>query len=607
VAVNAFRLGPFSALSGALEDDRSNESHPLKGGFNYRVMGGEVWPRHTLDVLGGTEGLRVPFTHTILVPSSYPKQLLIGPMACLKIADFATNFQVLLSPTYDPASSCSITLQEGSTAITIGAGTPPASGQWFIVNNVKPASYSEYYSFSPTGAGLVLTRPYTGTTVTFTADLYDPIIPVASGLFNFGTNDTPRALMHCDATVFRQAVDHVADDMWTGSPALIGGAQYIIYTSSFYGPTAISIDLEEPIKRDIFRDTSVTPAEANAINPSYCETFKQRLFYGYVAPPDSSDAPEQTFWWSEIGDILQWHRVVLGVDFPNFRTNFAFTGLIQGMKTLGDRLIIHYTDRQEMVSSTGSNAEPFVIEENNQQIGVVAPRSIVPVGRLHYFWSQVGPASFDGTDVSPLGGEMADTLARFAGGTTLPWDSPQLAQQGVKEVSPSAIVSWKNEARQEVYYLVGVEREQNYASAEKNASIYAYNWDKEEWSTDVLEIQNLSHCGTADYILLPVWGGGSGGLGVGETGYSATQFIFLANGSVLFERPELQYALEPARYIPKFWIVGPIFDDMVTYTLRPHVMEMQVETGWQDFDSPFQKDLLLMEIDVRDTRLHGWN
>lgn len=605
MAVDAFRLGPFAALSGTLEDDRSNQSHPLKGGFNYRVMGGEVWPRHTLDMLGATEGLRLPFTHCITIPGSYTLQLLIGPMACLKIADFASTYQILLSPTYDPSTSCSITLTQGSRVPTIGAGTAPVIGQWFIVNNVKPAAYSEYYSI---GSGINLTRPYVGPTVTFTADFYDPIIPVASGLFNFGTTIKPGALCltNCDATVFRQAIAHVADDAWTGSPALLADTLYIIYTSNLYGPTAISIFLEEPIKRDIFRDTSVSPPDPLPTPPAFCETFKQRLLYAFVSPPDTNEGSEQTFWWSEIGDILSWHRVVLGVDFPNYRTNFAFTSQIRGMKTLGDRAIIHYTDRQEMISSTGSNSEPFIIEENNQQLGMIAPRSLVPVGRLHYFWSQVGPVSFDGTDVSPLGGEIADILAREAGSPTLPWDNPQLAQQGVMEIAPSMVVSWKNESRQEVYYAVGTEREQQYPTTEKCFSVYVYNWDKEEWSIDAIEIQNLSSV-DLDYILLPVWGGGSGVLGVNSYGYEATQFIFLANGTVLLERPILQYAYEPGRSIPRYHNVGPIFDDNVMYSMSPHIMEMRVETGWQDFDSPYQKDLLLLEIDVRDTRMHGWN
>lgn len=406
-------LGPFRRLNGERVTDRAivgNGTH-MRGGFNFEVRDGEWWSRKGEECVFARLGSTPWWWH---LDVNRDLSVICNPWYALKIQSTG------VSALFAAIVTQNVTFTNGSKTAT--PTTTRTVGQLMLVGS-QPTT-EVYRVTAATGApSITLDRAYEGTTGTKSVAFYNIISETLAGA-KATHDDTARVIGN--ACVFEQLVTHSANAVSTSSPATTTGHIYLIITSNQGAPAAIDLsDSTKAVLRDWFALTSKGPSTLDRIGSDtaedgltprgvYSAVYKNRLFIG--AGPDPNDMyGARTLYYSGIGDFIIWHSGTVSDNtaIPNFKTFDGEGNSIGGIATLGDDLIIHRDDSQEVCTATQSAATPFVFRTNAEGLGVRDFRRsnrVISARGKHYIWTRRGPYVFDGRNLTPICEDVRGSL-----------------------------------------------------------------------------------------------------------------------------------------------------------------------------------------------------
>lgn len=415
-------LAPLLGANGTRVADRVLGGTYMRGGYNVELRDGEWWTRPGETRLDGNSVRfgSVPWWWVFDVN----RDLTVIANAWWALAITSTgSVEELYAPdvtenvdlTEDSATAASTTLRTVGQLVLVG------SGDTNEVYRVTAASGTGPYS-------ITLERPYEGSTGTKSCRFIDPLPRNTSGTATAYSLSSASDVQG-SAVVFEQLVSHALNAIHAASPAVTAGNLLLVITSNHGVPVAIDLTAylagsPAAVKRTWFYNTALaTPAQIGSddyvdlirARGLFAEVYKGRLFIAAASDP-SGDFGSRTVWYSQPGDLLQWHTGISGqTAAPNFKTFDGEGNNIGEMKALQDELVIHRQDTQVVCSSTASLAQPFVFRENNQGIGVRTRGGlsfVLVVEGQHFLWTPQGLASFDGRSVRLLAREaLRDWMA----------------------------------------------------------------------------------------------------------------------------------------------------------------------------------------------------
>jgi len=416
-------LAPLMGTNAARIADGALDRTFMRGGYNVEARDGEWWTRKGEANIAARLG-------------STPWWWIIDVNQDLIIICNAWYALVLSSQTEATASKVSSPYAAAITesvsytlsSLTCTSATTRVADQLMLIGT-QPTS-EVYRVKSRSGTTITLDRAYEGASGAKSTAFYDPLARDTTGA---ATTHSDGARVLGSAVVFEQLVSHTATAIHAASPVITGGNLLLVITSNQGVPVAIDLTAylaasPAAVKRLIFYKTNLsTPTvigsdtASDGLKPRgiFAGVYKGRLFIG--AASDANGAyGSRTVWWSQIGDALKWHVGIAGqTAAPNYKTFDGEGNAIAGVAVLGEDIVMHRDDSQEIGSATQSAAQPFAFQTNRQGIGLrgsVRANRVVVANDAHYMWTTQGPMVFDGRRVSPIAPESLRAIfaQRFA-------------------------------------------------------------------------------------------------------------------------------------------------------------------------------------------------
>lgn len=553
------KLGPWSGVDARTVDDRALNTHPIRGGYNVEIHGGELWWRHGY----------APLNFENPIPLAQEWDLFLSVYVEGSLKEFLINrycvFEILSSGLYSVPYNATVTenvtFVAGSTAVV--STTPWVVGD--VVND--PFTNQFYIIVSAVGVNGVIDRP------------------AATG----GTAVTSRfaklsASSATDACTFKQGITHAANAVWAGNLAVAPDEVYLVICFGTAEPIAIRIDASAAVLREFFRDTSPAAGAAVALTaePPACCVHESRLILA-GGGDNASMNRGYCFWYSMPRDLMAWHTGTQAVDaVPNVIRLVEDDDPITAAKTLGDRLIIHRKYSQEIAAYTGAIDLPYRLERNNQMLGCGDTKQIAVTERKHFIMTHRGPAIFDGAEVRLFGDEVKDIFERAG----------RIGLSGRGDYGAVTVFAFDSTARV-MFTHTGVEDYDAVSlgytqSIDISAQVLIYDAISGQWATCILPGNFGIGCA-----------GSSQRKGVGPRQYNK-DIITLATGEILSTTVDnsFQYGFDA-------W-TGKTGR---TYAYKGRIVSIvpgMIRTGWMDLGSASQKMLTKLEVELRDTfRIDG--
>lgn len=414
-------LGPFRGLNSQRVADRALSGMYMRGGFNVELRDGEWWSRKgeecILPRVGSTPWWWIFDANrdlTIMCNAWYAVALIETATNTYGVSGLASASTTESTTFTNGATTCTPT-----SARTVGqlmlVGTQPTTEVYRVISRLAGAPFT-----------VTLDRAYEGTTGAKNVSYYRPLAQAFGGGL---TDHDSLARVIGSAVIFEQLTTRAANAVSTSSPAVTQGHIYLVITSNQGTPVAIDLTAymsgsPTSVLRSWFALTNLGPATfdeigsdtaVDGITPrgAYASVYKNRLFIGAAADPDNMYG-SRTLYWSTYGDFTTWHSGVAGeTAAPNYKTFDGEGNSIGGMETLGDDLVIHRDDTQEICTATQSATTPFVFRTNNENLGIRdyrrSNRVVVANGR-HYIWTRRGPYAFDGRNLTALAEDVRGAL-----------------------------------------------------------------------------------------------------------------------------------------------------------------------------------------------------
>lgn len=409
-------LGPLRRLNGQRVSDRVLGGTFMRGGFNFEVRDGEWWSRKGEECAAPRLG-STPWWWMLNVNRDLT--VIANPWYALKIEGSGGAYKV--SQIYNAVATENVTFTNGSKTAT--PTTTRLAGQLMLVGTQPTAEV--YRVTAATGApSITLDRAYEGANGTYSTAFLNVISQSLAGT-RATHDDTARVIGN--ACIFEQLVTHTAADVSPSNPAVTGGHIYLIISSNEGAPAAIDLTTTGNVLRNWFYLTNLGAAAATEIGSDtatdgitprgvYSSVYKNRLFLAAATDPNGMYG-SRTVYYSQIGDFLNWHTGNTAAGdlsaVPNFKTFDGEGNSIGGMDILGDDLVIHRDDSQEIATVTQSGSTPFVFRTNNEGLGIRdfrrSNRVISARGR-HFIWTRRGLFAFDGRNLTPLAEDARGSL-----------------------------------------------------------------------------------------------------------------------------------------------------------------------------------------------------
>lgn len=395
------RLAPFGGLDGRryLDEAAPASPIPMRGGYNVELVDGEWWTRAGRELVNRTIG-NVPWQWIIPDESgSAARALLVSPWYALRcrLSDGGVD------NIYSPAVTENIAFTNGSASAT--SSTTRNAHELVLVGGGTGFTTECYRILAVSGTSVTLDRAYESTNGAKSCRL---LTPFETPFSITPSGDGPNG----GCVIFDQLVSHTGTTLGYSNPAVTRGHQYLVITSPLLVSGIIAIDLTTDTAplRDFLRLTNLASPTAPSSPPDYVTVFQNRLVVAGMADPDGNYA-DRTLYYSQIGDLLLFHTGVQGkTSSPNYVTLDDVKNPINGLGTLGQRLVVHRRYSQVVGAPTGSNAQPFQFVENKQGYGLEESGTLVDANGAHYFMSLEGPAMFDGGQVRPLAASLRQHL-----------------------------------------------------------------------------------------------------------------------------------------------------------------------------------------------------
>jgi hypothetical protein len=410
-------LGPFRGLNSTYGAEAAQESGTwMRGGYNVEVIDGEWWVRHGLapssERLGSiawrwsVQARADVIDFLVLCADNYVLIVNAGSIPNPGMAG-QTEFDQIRIP-YDEAANVDLVVDEGSTSATISAtNTGSAAARQVFVDG--SGSVDRLYRIvALSGAVVTLDRPYEGTSGTLAAlDLF-------ASLFGAAGDHSPSDNIVGGCCLFEQTVQYTGgtpgDLGWNHVD--VGGATITIYVivHSRGGIAAVPL-LGGVVVTDFVRQTQISA-------PTSVETgtarvgpvvYKDRLIVAANDP--SGGTGEQTIWYSRPNDFMVWHTGLQNLGgIPNYITFSDPTAPISGLGVLGEQLVVHRRDRQEILQPYGEGFRPYT---NRQGFGFWPKDKFVVTGIGHIGWTRYGPALLNDGGIRVLFPDIENMLQSF--------------------------------------------------------------------------------------------------------------------------------------------------------------------------------------------------
>lgn len=409
-----FRLEGFQDSLGFRESRENESAGRMAAGANVEPVDAEWWMRPGFQAksLNDQDGNVVNVASmpwwaavdkgTQAESGSYIH--IFNPFYCLQYRFTSNNWGVRAA--YLPSSlGISVSFTNGSDQATRIDAASVAVGQLLLVNGDHNGNADGVYRVIAYSDPIItLDRDFTG--VTGNAHNCSFVEPIADPKAWFDTNDT-WTMEDLMKDVFGWAVmDQVGaragSTLGYTNSATVDADQYLIITSRVAEPVAINMsDSSKVIDTDFFRDTA-DAAPSKILRGWTCCTFNDQLIVGH-AGDNLGSFTERSVWVSQPWDYQIFHANTQGENGKSRSTTRPdHTDPILRVETLGQNLILHRSRSQDIGSPGPDESIPLTFTRNNQGFGAVTSRSVVAANNVHYLWTQVGPAVFDGVQVAPL-------------------------------------------------------------------------------------------------------------------------------------------------------------------------------------------------------------
>lgn len=420
---NRTSIGPLRDANSTRIADRALGGTFMRGGYNVELRDGEWWSRG-----GETTTLKriasAPWWWIVAVNEEL--RVLANPWWALAYGG-ATG----VSNLYTPAVTENVTFTQNSASAT--SSTTRVLDQLILLSGSGFTTSCYRVKNSPGSTAVTLDRPFESADGTYSCRFIDPLARNTAGTAQ-AYSLANASIVQGSAVVFEQLVSHTATDMYAASPDLTGGNLHLVITSNYGVPVAIDLSAYVAgsvvgVRRSWFYNTALNASAATIGSDTvsdgiytrgvYADVYKGRLFIGAASDPNG-DYGSRTLWWSQLGDIGRWHTGIAGqTAAPNFKTFDGEGNAIGAVLPLADSIVVHRQDSQEVGNATQSAAQPFVFQSVQGTGGLRTTEQtyqtnrVVSAGRAHFMWTLRGLAVFDGSQVRPIGDQWVDALASY--------------------------------------------------------------------------------------------------------------------------------------------------------------------------------------------------
>ena len=390
----------------------------MRGGYNVEVFDAEWWVRHgcaqSSENLGSVWWRWIvsspELDRLFLVSNDYVLQI-EGRVADVGVQDNTTFFRQLVVPYQQMTANLDATFTVGSPTVTVNliSGAVPQKGYCFVAEGTGGVPDRFYRIIDvPTATLWTLDRPYQAgspTSITGLKFYSDLMFTFAASP---GVQDSD---LNGGCCLFEQTATHAANTLGYANYAVDPGSYIIVISSIGYAAVAIAPAIKPLILGTWLRQTQLpTPTAVTMYNVKPC-VYKDRLFLSAADPTMPNTVSYRTFWYSRPFDFMQWHTGLQGLGgTPNFFTLNDPTDPISGFMVLGDALVVHRRNSQDLIQTYGSG---FKASHNDSGIGFW-PRSMmesIPVG--HIGWTRYGPGLFNDQGMTVMFPEIERMLTAF--------------------------------------------------------------------------------------------------------------------------------------------------------------------------------------------------
>jgi len=148
------------------------------------------------------------------------------------------------------------------------------------------------------------------------------------------------------------------------------------------------------------------------ISGKFLEYFNNRLIAGYVIEGGATKA--NRIRWPQNADFRKWDETqFLGAGFLDL--NREGSEAINGMKALGDKLVVYKRHSISEISATGTLAPVHREEVRATNIGCGAPYTIAATGFAHFFLANdMNVWSWNGSSLNPIGDPIWEEIKSIA-------------------------------------------------------------------------------------------------------------------------------------------------------------------------------------------------
>lgn len=423
-AKNRMSIGPLRGANSMRVADRTLQGTFMRGGYNVEPHDGEWWSRGGETATNAVRIASTPWWWVISVNEEL--KVIANPWWALafSVSSGVTNL-------YTPAVTENVTFTQNSASAT--STTTRVQDQLILVSGSGFTRDCYRVKNSPGSTAVTLDRPFEPTSGTYSCRFIDPLARNTAGTAQTYSL-TNAQIAQGSAVVFEQLVSHTATDLYAASPTLTGGNLHLVITSNYGVPVAIDLSAYIAgsvvgVRRLWFYNTALgssaavigsdTMSDGIYTRGVYASVYKGRLFIG-AASDANGKYGSRTLWYSQIGDIGRWHTGIAGqTAAPNFKTFDGEGNAIGAVLPLGDSIVVHRQDSQEVGNATQSLSQPFTFASVQEGGGLRTTEQtyqtnrVVPVGRAHFMWTLLGLAVFDGSQVRQIGEQWRDALAAY--------------------------------------------------------------------------------------------------------------------------------------------------------------------------------------------------